>query len=398
MASEQAIPNRITASQTEDFHTAAVTTISAAHALHDTYTGFLSPLLPVLIERLLLTKTQAGFISICIQIPSLLQPFIGYLADRYNLRLVMILTPAITAALMSLLGVAPLYGVILLLALATGVSSAAFHSVAPVISGKLSGSKLGRGMSFWMVGGEAGRALGPIVIVTALKYLGIVQLPWLMVVGIVISFILYLLLKDVPVHLNLAGTALPWRETLRKMGPVMGILAAMMLVRAMLNACLATYLPTYLTERGSNLWLAGAALTIMEIAGVAGALISGSLSDRLGRRRMLALGVALTPLFMLLLTNLSISLKPLALLAVGFTNLSINPVLMAISQEQFPDNRAFANGMFMLISFGSSALGILAAGLVGDTWGLQAAYTVSAGIMLAGTPLVLLLPKKQAAG
>ena len=66
----------------ERFQTAGVVTVTGGHAVNDTYTSFLPPLLPSLIQSFGLSNTQAGLLSVFLQWPSVLQPFIGYLADR----------------------------------------------------------------------------------------------------------------------------------------------------------------------------------------------------------------------------------------------------------------------------------------------------------------------------
>ena len=85
------LENALPLGESEDFKAAGVVTVSAAHAVHDTYTAFLSPLLPLLIENLALTKAAAGLLTVFAQGPSLLQPFIGHLADRVDLRLLVVL-------------------------------------------------------------------------------------------------------------------------------------------------------------------------------------------------------------------------------------------------------------------------------------------------------------------
>jgi FSR family fosmidomycin resistance protein-like MFS transporter len=97
------------------FQTNKILALSIGHFVHDVYSSFLSPLLPLLIEKLSLTLTQAGFLSTVMQLPALLNPYIGVLADRISLRYFVILAPAMTAIPMSLIGVAPSYGVLLLL-------------------------------------------------------------------------------------------------------------------------------------------------------------------------------------------------------------------------------------------------------------------------------------------
>ena len=140
----------------DDFHTAEVVTVAGAHGAHDTYFSFLPTILPLLIEKFSLSTAQAGMLSAFSQIPNLLQPVIGLLADRKNLKMLVVLAPAISGCLITLMGVAPTYGTTALLLLLAGFSTAGFHSIAPGMVGAHSGRKVGRGMGFFMVGGERG--------------------------------------------------------------------------------------------------------------------------------------------------------------------------------------------------------------------------------------------------
>jgi FSR family fosmidomycin resistance protein-like MFS transporter len=379
----------------EHFQTDRVLTISVGHAVHDTYTAFLAPLLPVFITNLSLSKTEAGLLTVFMQVPSLFQPLIGHLADRASLRYFVILAPAVTAVMMSLLGVAPIYAVLALLLVVVGASSASLHAVGPVMAGNLSGRSLGRGMGFWMVGGELGRTLGPIVIVSAIRLLTLEGTPWLMIGGLLASAILYVRLKDVPGRPPNAGQGLPWRQALRSMGPLLFPLAGIIVARSFMNAALTTYLPTFMSEEGADLWLAGASLSVLEAAGVVGALLGGTMSDRLGRQQVLFISMLVTPLFMFVfLATKGWGQFPL-LLVLGFTSLSVTPVVMALVQESFPENRALANGVYMALSFVLRSGVVLVLGALGDLFGLRTAFTASAVITLLGLPLIFLLPGKR---
>ncbi len=377
------------------FQTDGVLTIAAAHAVHDTYTAFLAPLLPAFIANLTLSKTEAGLLSVFMQGPSLLQPFIGHLADRVSLRYFVILAPALTGAMMSLLGVAPGYGMLALLLMVAGLSSAGLHAVAPVIAGNLSGRSLGRGMGFWMVGGELGRTLGPIVIVSAVRLLGLGGTPWLMVGGFLASVLLYVRLRDVPTQPVNAGQGLPWRQALRGMGPLLLPLVGIIVARLFMTRSLTTYLPIFLSEEGADLWLAGASLSLLEAGGVVGALLGGAMSDRLGRRLVLSISMLTTPLLLFAFLASDGWLRFLILLVMGFTALSVTPVIMALVQESFPDNRALANGVYMSLSFVLGSVVVVVLGAMGDLFGLRLAFTASAVITLVGLPLIFLLPRRR---
>ena len=372
-------------------------TITAAHTVHDTYTAFLAPLLPAFIAKLSLSKTEAGALTLFMQGPSVLQPYIGYLADRLSLRYFVILGPAVTATMMSLLGIAPRYAVLALLLMVVGLSSAAFHAVAPVMAGRLSGRSLGRGMGFWMVGGELGRTLGPLIVVTAVSFVSLEGTPWLMTAGLLASFMVYLLLRDVPGRPPETRPAISFRQGLRVMRPLLAPLVCIITARVFMLAALTTYLPIFLTEEGASLWLAGVSLTVLEAAGVAGALTGGSLSDRLGRRLILFVAMLATPLFMLIFLATSGWIRFPLLLVLGFTSLSIAPVIMALVQESFPENRALANGVYMGLAFVIRSGAVVILGALADLFGLRLAFTISAVIALLGLPLLLMLPGGQLA-
>jgi FSR family fosmidomycin resistance protein-like MFS transporter len=148
----------------------------------------------------------------------------------------------------------------------------------------------------------------------------------------------------------------------------------------------------FLSEQGASFWLAGIALTVLEGAGVVGALLGGALSDRLGRRTVLAISLTTTPLLMFAFLGLSGWLQILLLVLLGLTGLSVTPVIMAIVLESFPYNRALANGVYMLLSFLIRSVAILSLGVLGDAAGLRSAYLLSGILALGGLPLLLLLP------
>ncbi|KPL17709.1 MAG: hypothetical protein AMJ93_14725, partial [Anaerolineae bacterium SM23_84] len=360
----------------------------------DTFTGFLPPLLPVLITSLSLSKTEAGLLRVFLQGPSLLQPVIGHLADRVNLRFLGILAPAVTAIVMSLVGIAPDYTALILLLTVAGLSSANFHAILSVAAGRLSGHRLGRGMSFWMFGAELGRALGPIVIVSAIRLLGVARTPWLMVAGWLGSVLLYVRLRDVPFQPSRQQQDLSWQLAMRGMGRFMVPLLGIIVARAFLFQALTTYLPTFLSEEGVDLWLAGTSLTVLEAAGTLGALAGGSLSDRLGRRPVLAASLLTSPLVMLLFLATDSWIRFLALLPLGLTAFSIAPTLMALTQESFPQNPSLANGIYMALTFVTGSVMAVVAGALGDLFGLRWTFAASAVVALLGVPFVWFLPSR----
>jgi FSR family fosmidomycin resistance protein-like MFS transporter len=250
-------------------------------------------------------------------------------------------------------------------------------------------------MSFWMVGGEAGRTLGPLIIVSAVSLWGLGGALWLMVGGWLASAALYLWLRNVPDKPHGAAAPRPWREALRAMRPLLVPLTGLLVVRLFLIAALSTFLPTFLNREGADLWLAGAALSVLQAAAVVGALVGGSLSDRFGRKVVLATMTAAAPALMFLFLGSRGWVQFPLLLLLGFTVMSGTPVIMALVQESYPQGRALANGIYMALNFLLTAVITILLGALGDWVGLRAAFTISAAIFLGGLPLIWLLPQHQ---
>ena len=377
-----------------EFQTSSVLTLITGHAVHDMYTAFLAPLLPLFIAGFSLTVTQAGALSLFLLLPATIQPIIGRAADRRNLRPLVIVAPMVAGVTMSLLGLAPSYVILALLLAVAGLNTAGLHAVAPAMTGRLSGGHLGRGMGLWMVGGELGRTLGPLVVVSAVSLFTPHGTFWLMPIGVVSSGILLLRLRSVSDAPRQNHEDIPWGKALRRMAPVMMPLAGIMLVRALVQAAITSYLPTFLTLEGANLWFAGASLSLLEAAGVAGAMLGGVMSDSFGRRRVLAASALTTPAFLLVFLRTSGWLRFPLLVLLGLSLLSITPVIMAMVQESFPEYRALANGIYMALSFATASAGVVVVGLLSDSLGMRPAFATSAWIMLLALPLVTLLPRR----
>jgi FSR family fosmidomycin resistance protein-like MFS transporter len=372
-----------------DFQTEQIVTISGGHFIHDVYSAFLAPLLPLIIEKLSLTLTMAGSLSAFMQIPAILNPFIGHLADKFSLRYFVIFAPAITATLISWMGLTPNYFSLALLLIVTGVSVAVFHAPAPAMVGRLSGDRVGRGMSWFMAGGELGRTLGPLFAVWAVSIWGLNGIYRVSILGWAASVILFLRLKDIPGTTNKTSSL---RAILPKIMTLFVPLTLVMVFRNFMVVSMTTYLPTYLSTNGYSLFLAGAALSILEFSGVGGALMSGTISDRLGRKSVLLFVAVVSPLLMLAFLYVDGWLLILVLLGLGFTSLSTGPVFLAMVQDHFPLNRAVGNGIFLSISFLLRSLAMLLVGMAGDRIGLQSAFFWSTVISVMAIPGILWLP------
>lgn len=380
------------------FQSGNVILISFAHLMHDIYSSFFAPILPLLIEKLGMNYTVVGLLSLFQRLPSLLNPFVGLLADRIALRYLVILTPALTAASMSLIGLAPSAAVLGILLFVTGFSSMLFHVPSPVMIKKLSGKSTGKGMSFYMFGGEMARTLGPLIIVGAVSLWGLEGTWKLMPFGFLASLILFIKFRKVKVseefHRKRKESG-AWKS-LRDVAPFFAIISGITFFRAITKSALTTFLPTYMNlDLGTSLFVSGSALAVLEFAGAGGALLSGVVSDRIGRRNTLLIITLSSPVLMLLFVHLDQAWSFPILVLTGISLFGSTPVILAMVQDMARDRPAFYNSIYMLISFFISAALITGIGAVADAIGLTLTYKICGWLAFGAVPFVLALRPDQ---
>ncbi|MEA4811602.1 MAG: MFS transporter [Anaerolineaceae bacterium] len=379
----------------DKFDYKGVELITFAHALHDTYASWLAALLPLLIEKFSLTNTMAGALSMVYTLPSVLQPAIGYLADRKNLRWLIVLAPAITSLVMSSLGIIPSYALLVPLLLIAGLSSSGLHSVGPGVTSHFSGKRIGKGMSFWMIGGELGYSLGPLLVMTIVGVIGLRRLPLMAIGGLLVSVFLFFATRNVDTRGENKTPKVNKTAFLSGIKMVMVPMALLLITRALMSVMLSTFMPTFLRSQGASLIFAGAGMAVAGSAGAVGSYIAGSLSDKIGRRKILFASIILTPICMLLFLNTQGWVKIPMLILCGFFGLSLLPVMIATIMEFFPEDRSFANGIFMALNFIIQALAAVVAGRIADAKGMAFTFMVAALALPFGLLALLMMPKDK---
>ena len=379
----------------KQFQTGNIILISLAHLLHDAYSSFLSPILPLLIDKHGLSLTIAGLLSVFQRLPSLLNPFVGILADKISIRYFVIISPAITATVMSLLGVAPHYVLLMILCLIMGVSATMFHVPAPVMIKHIAGKSIGKGMSYFMLGGELARTLGPLVILGAVSLWGLEGTYHLIPFGIISSLILYVKFRNIKVadysknRKNNVGII----QTFNNLFPFFCTIALIIFFRASMFAALTFFLPTFMTLRGSSLWMSGISLSILQLAGAVGTFYSGIISDKIGRIPSLLIISSLSPILMMIFIVVEGVFTIPLLIALGFIIFASNPVQLALVQEIDSEHPSFINGVYMMLTFSTNSVSVLLVGKLGDMIGLETTYKISALFAFGAIPFILRLSR-----
>jgi FSR family fosmidomycin resistance protein-like MFS transporter len=381
----------------EGFQKGRVITISAAHFLHDCYTSFLAPALPLIIEKLGISYGMTGLLAVIQRIPSLFNPLIGIIAERPVMRYMVIFSPAFTAIFMSLIGVAPGYVFLSILLFFSGISSTLWHIPSPVIVRELSGKRTGKGMSYYMMGGELARTAGPLIILGVISLWGLEGTWKMMPFGFVASVLLYFNFRKA--NIKPASSSRNhqegsyWKIFLRYAAAFV-LTGGYTLSQAGMRASVTYYLPSFLTSGGNSLHYADLALTVVQLAGAMGALFAGTISDKLGRTpTLLAVGLV-TPLLTLLFLSLEGFWIFPVLLPLGFFLFAPTSVMLATVQELNTDKKAFVNSIYMTLNFFVSVMVYPLVGTLIDHFGFLPTFRAITLLGFGAVPVVLFTRKK----
>ncbi len=240
----------------------ALAWLMAAHFTNDLYGNYLPALLPLLADVHRMTLGRAGLL-IATLTASLLQPVFGHIADSTRLRTVAAVGLACSALGSALVGIAPSY---LWLALATvlhGCGTAAFHPQSAGFVYLLSGARKGTRMAVYIMAGQAGQALGPLIAAFVAVRAG---LPWVALTAVPALVIAIALVRVVPWHLRTAqrpGASMRLRDALRQNLGGLARLMGLIMSRAALSQCMIALLPFLFRARGAPAttlaaWVSGA--------------------------------------------------------------------------------------------------------------------------------------------
>ncbi|HEY8449293.1 MAG TPA: MFS transporter [Bacillota bacterium] len=397
------------------YFNASLVALTAGHVVVDLNQGALPALLPWLEQTQGYAYGQLGLLlTVFFLTSSFVQPLCGYLSDRGS-RQVFVPAGIVLAPLgMTVIALAPRYGLLVAGAVLMGIGSASYHPEATRTAARLAGGRQGLGMAMWILGGNLGLALGPLYLTAAIAMGSVaVAAAGLTGLGAVLAG---LVAADARLRAAMGPTAAPaatdvvgQKVVARRPRPdprgsgggwtVIALATAMVAARtATLNGLLA-FLPFYYVDvlggpAAWGPWLQSALL----FGAVAGTFTGGGLSDRYGVKRVLIIAsLATLPLVLLVLVGRGL-VALACLFALGAALAGMFTLAVVVGQQAVPQRASLAaactNGVGL--GLGGAAAGLL--GLVADHWGLGWALGLLPVFPLLGLILAWLLPGRFPAG
>jgi len=250
------------------------------------YTSLLSGLLPVFTVLFGLSYTLAGLVAMVFSITSsMIQPILGRWFDRTQAAWLLEAGLVTNCLMMSLSGISPNYTILLFLVGSAGVGTAAFHPPAFSAVARSSSTSRGGSMGFFLSGGNAGFFLGPIVAGAIVSGFGVQGTLLLLPIGMVTAFLLVKFRFSEKHSPTVTKTSKPADKRL------LTILASITAFRSTTIQAGVTFLPLYLVAQGESLIVATSVASIWLGMGVFGQIAGGHISDRVGRKPVIAISL-----------------------------------------------------------------------------------------------------------
>lgn len=382
-----------------------MTAVSVAHTFKHFQTGAMSMIYAVLLVDLDLSLGAIGIISATQNATAgYLQGASGFLTRYFPRRVIMgvghvILgvTTLITGTANSLLELVGYRG-------AFGAAHSTHHPIGTsIISDGYSSDTRGKALGIHISAGHLGQALAPILVAPLILFIGwrgalaILALP-----SIILGVGLFLLLGGSnPIRLegNKRRVAIrPVLQLFRQRNITITVVAQMVLMGGRGFALIATFFPIYMIQGlGFPLSTTGVLFSIVSAGGIVAPLIFGPLSDRIGRKRIILISVALvTPVTAGFLTFHDPLSLAVLLGLFGIFSFAIPPVLQSfLADVSDSTQRDMTFGLFFTLGFGIVSVWIPVFGFLIEAFGFSALFVGMMVLQVAGGGIFALAKEKE---
>ncbi len=364
--------------------------IAFAHLINDLLQAVIPAAYPVLKENFNLTFTQIGLITLAYQLAgSLLQPLVGLYTDKKPKPYSQIFGMIFTSIGIVCLSYASSFSMIILSVVLVGIGSSIFHPEASRISFLASGGRRGLAQSIFQLGGNAGTALGPLLVALIVVPNTQHYIIWFLAAAGIGLMVLSRIALWYQNHLSLRSTKKVEIElpNLSQNKIVISVVILMVLIfsKFVYMASMSSYFTFYLMEKFNLSVQDSQFYLVLFLASCAiGTLIGGPLGDKFGRKYVIWFSVLGAAPFTLLLPYVDLFWTGVLSVVIGTIISSAFPAILVYAQELLPKKLGMVSGLFYGFAFGMGGLGSALLGNLADHTSITYVYYLCAYLPLIG--------------
>lgn len=361
--------------------------IMISHVVTDISQGAFPVLIPVIKQLYALTYSQVGFLVFLQSLTSsICQPIFGLISDKKSHPWFIPAGVIFSGVAMGCIVWAPSYTWLVILIALSGFGSAIFHPQGMKIANRVSPPKTkGKNVAFFSLGGNLGFAIGSFLVGILLSLKGgFSNVIWVAAPALLLIPFFIASYKNISLASHLGERKDATTEKEKIPYAFLTILVGFIFLRSSLYSGINTYTPLYHVDYlNQNTIFIGNYLSIYSIAGVVGTFLGGILSDKFGRKTVIAGSMLLDiPLVFLIPYVHGIWALVLAGVLGMVTVASFSPTLV-MAQESMKKHMALAGGLTTGLGIGLGGVGATLLGSLADTLTLP--------VLLHWLPLLALL-------
>jgi FSR family fosmidomycin resistance protein-like MFS transporter len=371
--------------------------LTLIHFIGDFYYSFVNPLLPAFVDKYSLTLTQVGLIAATSGfLAFIIQPWVGYFADRFRTRFFVLGGPLLVVIFISLVGIAPNFLILLLFISFGAIGTSMFHPTSAGMVSTYSGKHSGFSISIFNIGGTLAFGVGPLFITYFVSHYGLRVSPFTMLFGLAVMAILF---KITPPPQQESSGDLRLLDTLKEVlgtvwKPVV-LIWFIMVSRAFVAHSFMTYIPVLYVKEGYSLVSIGSFISLMTVAGAISGLIAGHLADRFGYKPIFHIAHTLATPSLYLLLYLPGNWVFFNAFWAGFFSMATLPLGLAMAMELAPKGKSLIASLMMGLAFGTGGMITPFVGKLADIFSIRSALFFIGMIPLLSNGLIFLLPAKK---
>lgn len=373
--------------------TSVLLMVSMGHLLNDMFQSVIPSIYPMIKETLGLSFMQIGAITLTNQITSsLLQPLVGYFSDRHPKPYALVVGMCFTLAGLMLLSMANSFPLVLLSVAFVGVGSSVLHPESSKIARMASGGAKGMAQSVFQVGGNVGRAIGPVAVALVVVPHGQGSIRWFALLAVVALWVLTRICRWYRRQLELYGRSKSKFDlenvshlSRRQIVVALAVLLVLMFSKDFYTANIQSYLTFYMIEKfGLSVTASQYVLFAFLVSTAVGLLIGGEVGDRYGRKYVIWFSILGSSPFALLLPYCNVAWTIVLAILVGMVMSSAMSAILVYGTELLPGNVGMISGAFFGLSFGLGGIGSALFGWLADLTSIQYVFQLTAFLPLLG--------------
>ena len=367
--------------------------VSMGHLLNDMFQAVIPAIYPMIKETLGLSFTQIGVITLTNQVTSsLLQPMVGYFSDKHPRPYGLVVGMCFTLTGLLLLSFASSFPLVLLSVAFVGVGSSVLHPESSKIARLASGGAKGMAQSIFQIGGNVGRAFGPIAVALIVVPHGQGSIRWFALLAVIAIWVLAKIGSWYKRQIELYGRSQSKYDienvshlSKRQITVALLVLLVLMFSKDFYTANIQSYLTFYMIDKfGLSVTSSQYVLFFFLVSTAIGLLIGGELGDRYGRKYVIWVSILGSSPFALLLPHCNLTWTIVLVVLVGMVMSSAMSAILVYGTELLPGNVGMISGAFFGLSFGLGGIGSALFGWLADITNIQYVFRLTAFLPLLG--------------